>query len=128
PAADGSPALPPTYEEVDDYLATIDMVEALAPEVVHSGHWPERRGAAIAEFLADSRAFVERMDAALAERLETAATLAELCAHADARLGPFGADPVNLMFVAHGHVRRMLRAGRATVVAAGERPPRYRLA
>ena len=40
----------------------------------------------------------------------------------------FGSDSVNLMFVAHGHVRRMLRAGRAAVVAAGERPPRYRLA
>jgi glyoxylase-like metal-dependent hydrolase (beta-lactamase superfamily II) len=128
PAADGAPALPPTYEEVDDYLATIDMVEALAPAEVHSGHWPARSGAAVADFLAESRAFVERMDTALAERLETPATLAELCAHADARLGPFGADPVNLMFVVHGHLRRLLRAGRAQVVAAGERPPRYRLA
>jgi hypothetical protein len=31
------------------------------------------------------------------------------------------------MFVVHGHVRRMLRSGKAVVVTAGERPPRYRL-
>ena len=77
--------------------------------------------------MAESRAFVARMDAALAERLERPATLVELCEHADERLGPFGSDPVNLMFAVHGHVRRMLRAGKAEIVAAGERPPRYRL-
>ncbi|HEY3763711.1 MAG TPA: MBL fold metallo-hydrolase [Gaiellales bacterium] len=127
PAADGSPALPPTYEEVDDYMDTIAMVESLAAEQVHSGHWPTCTGAQVADFMAESRAFVERMDAALAERLETPATLADLCTHADARMGPFGADPVNLMFVVHGHVRRMLRSGAAVIVTAGERPPRYRL-
>jgi glyoxylase-like metal-dependent hydrolase (beta-lactamase superfamily II) len=127
PAADGSPALAPTYEEVDDYLATIGMLESLAARELHSGHWPIRSGGEIGEFMAESRAFVERMDAALAERLERPATLAELCRHADARLGPFGSDPVNLMFVVHGHVRRMLRARTAEIVAAGERPPRYRL-
>ena len=81
----------------------------------------------IADFMAESRAFVERVDSALEERLERPATLAELCAHVDERLGPFGSDAVNLMFVVHGHVRRMLRAGTAEIVTAGERPPRYRL-
>jgi glyoxylase-like metal-dependent hydrolase (beta-lactamase superfamily II) len=127
PAADGSPALAPTYEEVDDYLDTIDMLESIAASELHSGHWPARSGAEIAGFLAESRAFVERMERTLAERLERPATLAELCDHADERLGPFGSDPVNLMFVVHGHVRRMLRSGGAEIVAVGERPPRYRL-
>ncbi|HYX86155.1 MAG TPA: MBL fold metallo-hydrolase [Gaiellales bacterium] len=127
PAADGSPALAPTYEEVDDYLETIDMLESLGATELHSGHWPTRTGAEIADFMADSRAFVERMDGALGERLERPATLAELCEHADERLGPFGCDPLNLMFAVHGHVRRMLRAGKAEIVAVGERPPRYRL-
>jgi glyoxylase-like metal-dependent hydrolase (beta-lactamase superfamily II) len=127
PAADGSPALPPTYEEVDDYLATIDLLESLAAAEVHSGHWPVRTGAEIAGFMAESRAFVAGMDSALEERLERPATLAELCEHADERMGPFGCAPVNLMFVVHGHVRRMLRSGKAGIVTAGERPPRYRL-
>jgi glyoxylase-like metal-dependent hydrolase (beta-lactamase superfamily II) len=127
PAADGSPALAPTYEEVDDYLATIDMLESLGAAELHSGHWPIRTGAEVAGFMAESRTFVARMDSTLAERLEQPATLAELCDHADERMGPFGCEPVNLMFVVHGHVRRMLRAGTAEIVTAGERPPRYRL-
>ena len=126
PAADGSPALPPTYEDVDPYLETIEMIADLAPSELHSGHWPACSGAQVASFLDESRAFVERLDAALEERLETPATLAELCSHADGRLGPFGADPVNLMFAVHGHLRRLLRHGRAQVVRAGELPPRYR--
>jgi glyoxylase-like metal-dependent hydrolase (beta-lactamase superfamily II) len=127
PAADGSPALAPTYEEVDDYLDTIGMVESLAARELHSGHWPARTGSEIADFLTESRVFVDRLDAAIAERLDSPATLAELCEDADDRLGPFGSDPVNLMFAVHGHVRRMLRTGRARVMAAGERPPRYGL-
>src|SRR5256885_38242 len=123
----GSPALSPTYEEVDDYLATIDMLESLGAAELHSGHWPIRSGGEIADFMAESRAFVARMDSALEERLARPATLAELCDHADERMGPFGSEPVNLMFVVHGHVRRMLNAGKAEVVVAGERPPRYRL-
>ena len=127
PAADGSPALAPTYEEVDDYLETIGMLESLAAAELHSGHWPIRTGGEIADVMAESRAFVESMDSALADRLERPATLAELCEHADDRLGPFGCDAVNLMFVVHGHIRRMLRTGGAEITAAGERPPRYRL-
>jgi glyoxylase-like metal-dependent hydrolase (beta-lactamase superfamily II) len=125
PAADGSPALSPTYEDVDAYLATIDLVGSLAAAELHSGHWPVQAGAEVAAFLATSRTFVERMDAAVQGALDAPATLADLCRRMDAELGPFGADPVNLMFVVHGHLRRLLRAGRIAIVCAGERPPRY---
>src|SRR5207302_1350904 len=50
------------------------------------------------------------LDTALEERLE-AATLRQLCEHVSVRLGPFGTDPVNLMFAVHGHLRRLLRTG-----------------
>ena len=43
PAADSSCALPPTYEDVDAYLETIQLLESLTPAEVHSGHWPVRR-------------------------------------------------------------------------------------
>jgi glyoxylase-like metal-dependent hydrolase (beta-lactamase superfamily II) len=125
PAADGSPALPPTYEDVAHYLETIAMIETLDAREMHSGHWPVRSGPEINAFLRESREFVERMDDALLERLETHATLEQLCVHADQRLGPFGADPVNLMFAVHGHVQLLLRTGRAAIIRAGERPPRY---
>jgi glyoxylase-like metal-dependent hydrolase (beta-lactamase superfamily II) len=125
PAADGSAALPPTYEDVDPYLETIDMVGSLGATEVHSGHWPACHGAEITAFLDESRAFVDRMDVVIAERLDGPATLADLCRHAEERVGPFGADPVNLSFAVHGHIRRMLRTGRARIERAGKLPPRY---
>jgi hypothetical protein len=41
------------------------------------------------------------------------------------RLGPFGADPVNLMFAVPGHLRRMLRRGEARLLDPAERPIRF---
>jgi glyoxylase-like metal-dependent hydrolase (beta-lactamase superfamily II) len=126
PAADGSPALPPTYEELDPYLATIDLVEKLQPTALHSGHWPVREGPAIAAWMQESRDFVAALDAAIAERLAAPATLRELCDHVHARLGPYGSGPVALMFAIHGHLRRMLRRGLAAVDLL-EAPPRFHL-
>jgi glyoxylase-like metal-dependent hydrolase (beta-lactamase superfamily II) len=128
PGADGSPALPPTYEDVDPYLATIELVERLDPTELHSGHWPAKSGAEILAFCAESREFVTALEVVLQERLASPATLRDLCHHADTRLGPFGADPVNLMFAVHGHLRRMLRNGQVDVVDVTERPPRYQYA
>ena len=127
PAADGSPALPPTYEDVDSYLETIALLESLAPGELHSGHWPALKGPEIASFLEESREFVGTLDAVIEERLERPATLCQLCEHADMRLGPFGADPVNLVFAVHGHLRRSLRRGRASLLDPTERPPRFQL-
>jgi len=128
PAADGSPALPPTYEDVDCYLETIDRVASLELKELHSGHWPARIGAEIDDFLAESRAFVEELDAALEDRLELPATLRQLCEHVDDRLGPFGEDSVNLMFAVHGHLRRLLGQGRVALLDPVERPVRFQLA
>jgi glyoxylase-like metal-dependent hydrolase (beta-lactamase superfamily II) len=125
PAADGSAALPPTYEDVDPYLETIDRIASLAPAELHSGHWPAKIGPEIGAFLAESRAFVTAMDAAIEDRLEDAATLRDLCEYVDTRLGPFGADPVNLMFAVHGHLRRLLRRGRVSLLDPAARPLRF---
>jgi glyoxylase-like metal-dependent hydrolase (beta-lactamase superfamily II) len=125
PAADGSPALPPTYEDVDPYLETVGLIESLAPEELHSGHWPARSGAGVTSFLAESREFVDALDTALAVRLEIPATLRQLCEHVSVRLGPFGAEPVNLMFAVHGHLRRLLRTGLVRLLDPVEQPPRF---
>jgi len=126
PAADGSSALPPTYEDVDPYLGTIDRIAAPVPAELHSGHWPARIGPEVDAFLTESREFVAAMDDAIEARLVNAATLRELCEHVDSRLGPFGSDPVNLMFAVHGHLRRLLRKGRVWMLDPLERPPRFR--
>lgn len=125
PAADGSAALPPTYEDVDPYLETIDRIASLAPAELHSGHWPAKIGPEIGAFLEESRAFVTAMDAAIEDRLEDAATLRDLCEYVDTRLGPFGADPVNLMFAVHGHLRRLLRQSRVSLLDPAARPLRF---
>lgn len=125
PAADGSSALPPTYEDVDPYLETIDRIAALAPRELHSGHWPARIGPEVDAFLAESREFVTAMDAAIEEWLDRPVTLRDLCEHLEGRLGPFGADPVNLMFAVHGHLRRLLRSRRVSVLDPLARPPHF---
>jgi glyoxylase-like metal-dependent hydrolase (beta-lactamase superfamily II) len=128
PAVDGSPALCPTYEDVDAYLETIARAESLSPAELHSGHWPVASGPQISEFLANSRGFVDRVDEVLVERLQSAASLAELCAEVERRLGPWESDTYMLMFAVHGHVRRLLRARTIELLNPGSRPPRYRLA
>lgn len=113
-------------QEIDPYLATIDLVERLEPGVVHSGHWPVREGAAIVAWLAESREYVAALDAALHERLGAPATLRELCDHVDERLGPYASGPIVLMFAVHGHLRRLVRRGRVRVDMLAA-PPRFHL-
>lgn len=126
PAADGSPALCPTYEDVDAYLESISLVESLAPAEMHSGHWPMRSGAEVLTFLDQSRGFVERTDACLRDRLTVPATLAELCEEVQRVVGPWHSEPKLLMFAVSGHVRRLLRVGAIEAIDPTELPRRYR--
>jgi glyoxylase-like metal-dependent hydrolase (beta-lactamase superfamily II) len=128
PAADGTAALPPTYEDVEAYVATIELLESVAPNELHSGHWPARKGTQVLGFLRESREFVGALDAALQERLDAPSTLHQLCEHVEMRLGPFGADPVNLMFAVHGHLRRLVRRGDVRALDLRECPRRFELA
>lgn len=127
PAADGSPALCPTYEEVDDYLDTISLVEQLSPSEMHSGHWPMRSGQEVMGFLDESRLFVEAVDAVLKARLADPATLADLCQAVQLEVGPWDSEPGMLRFVVSGHMRRLLHLETVELIEAGNRPPRYRL-
>ncbi len=128
PAMDGSPALPPTYEDVAPYRATISLVRALGPSELHSGHWPARCGKEVEQFLDESAEFLAAIEIALRERLEYPASLRELCDHVETRLGPFGADPVNLMFAVHGHLEALLRDEEVVLTDWSRRPPSYQRA
>lgn len=127
PAADGSPALCPTYEEIGDYLATIEMIGGLSPAEMHSGHWPMRSGSEITAFLEQSREFVDRVEEVMAARLASPMTAADLCTAVERELGPWSSERKLLMFVVCGHLRHMLRAGTAESVEISAPPPRYRL-
>jgi glyoxylase-like metal-dependent hydrolase (beta-lactamase superfamily II) len=126
PAVDGSPAMCPTYEDVDAYLETIARAQALTPVELHSGHWPVQSGPEIAEFLTTSREFVVRVDEVLMARLDRPASLAELCDEVQQSVGPWKSDTHMLMFVVHGHLRRLVRGRQVDLIDAGSPPPRYR--
>jgi glyoxylase-like metal-dependent hydrolase (beta-lactamase superfamily II) len=100
-----------------------------APAELHSGHWPVAVGAEVGEFLAASREFVARLDDVLLERLGGGRqlTLGELCSSVEGELGPWDSPTHMLMFIVHGHIRRLVRARAVELVAPGVRPARYRV-
>jgi glyoxylase-like metal-dependent hydrolase (beta-lactamase superfamily II) len=126
PGADGSPALCPTYEDVDDYLATLDTVEELAPVEMHSGHWPMQSGHEVLTFVRESRAFVEHVDRVLRERLHEPATLAELCDEVQVKAGPWDSGAGMLRFAVAGHLRRLVGDSLVEPVDVISVPRRFR--
>jgi glyoxylase-like metal-dependent hydrolase (beta-lactamase superfamily II) len=120
PHADGRPAFPPTYRYVDSYLATIGRCEALRPELLLTAHYPTMETDVASEFLARSRAFVEKADQVVLDELDAAGaqglTLRQLLDRANPRLGSWPSDgtQVALAFPVVGHLERLLALGRAT--------------
>jgi glyoxylase-like metal-dependent hydrolase (beta-lactamase superfamily II) len=117
---DGAPKLCPTYTDVDPYLQTIDLISALAPSELHGCHWPASRGAEVAEFLNESRAYVEDVDglvrACLAEAPD-GLTLRELIDRVNERLDePWEPGLAQeLVYSLHGHAERQaVHAGRSS--------------
>jgi glyoxylase-like metal-dependent hydrolase (beta-lactamase superfamily II) len=71
PAADWSPAMPPTYCYVDTYLATQDRLLAMPIDLLASAHWPLQQGTAVREFIAESRTYCEHVGERLLEFAQT---------------------------------------------------------
>ncbi|HMQ30065.1 MAG TPA: MBL fold metallo-hydrolase [Chloroflexaceae bacterium] len=115
PDAAGRVVSPPPYFAVEAYLATIGRLRALSAGLVLTAHFPPVEGAAAVErFLAESERFVHELDRVTLEIVRGAGralTLAEVCAAADRRLGPF---PVAVQWVppVRAHLERHAAAGR----------------
>jgi glyoxylase-like metal-dependent hydrolase (beta-lactamase superfamily II) len=113
--ASGEPVFPPTYRYVDAYVATIQRLQGMPIETLLTSHYPVYRGEEVGEFLAESRAFVDRADAALREELSAAAeppTLRELCDRLGPRLGSWPAEATATMwFPLLGHLERLAAFG-----------------
>jgi glyoxylase-like metal-dependent hydrolase (beta-lactamase superfamily II) len=62
---DWLPAMPPTYCYVDTYLATQDRLLAMPVDQLASAHWPIQRGAAVREYITESRNYVLHVESAL---------------------------------------------------------------
>ncbi len=110
--AAGQPAFPPTYRYLDTYLASLQRIEAARPNLLLTSHYPLYQGVAASEFLAESRAFVERTDAALSKALIREQTLRELCEDLGPHLGSWpAAANAYLSFPLMGHLERMIQRG-----------------
>ncbi len=86
PAEDWSPAMPPTYCYVDDYLATQARLLQLPIELLASAHWPLQRGPEVAAFIAQSRDYCLQVGERLLELAHT--TRGFTLREAIERLGP----------------------------------------
>jgi glyoxylase-like metal-dependent hydrolase (beta-lactamase superfamily II) len=117
PTKVGGAAFPPTYRDVDAYLATIERVERLAPDVLLAGHEPVRRGGAVLDFLAASREFALRLEAAVRDALGRRRwTLSDLALELGPQFGewPGEAHPI-MRFPLLGHLERLVARGEARV-------------
>lgn len=112
---DGSPAFPPTYRYVDEYVATIDRFIEMAPDSLLSSHYPSMSGADAMAFLQGSRAYVDRTEAAVVEALFSSdgpLSLRALIEATSPRLGPWGPDAaLSLKFPLLGHLERLVDSG-----------------
>lgn len=121
--ADGTPAFPPTYRYLDTYLATVQRLQAMAPDLLLTAHYPVYRGPDAAEFLGETRAFADRVEAALLGELSAEpVTMRELTERLGARLGDWPRDADQFLSQPLlGHLERLERYGLVHRTRAGGR-------
>jgi glyoxylase-like metal-dependent hydrolase (beta-lactamase superfamily II) len=116
PTASGEPSFPPTYRDVEPYLASILRIHALQPDLLLAAHEPTMEGPAAADFLDESRAFTETAEAVTLETLRDAgpSRTADLLRLIGPRLGPWPIEATlgALAFPIVGHLERLDALGR----------------
>ena len=124
--ADGSPAFPPTYRYVDDYVSTIDKLAALNAQVLLSSHYPTMQGDEVAAFFAGSSAYVDRVENAVSTALaasDAPMSLRSIISATAPALGPWDEDAaLSLKFPILGHLERMIERGEVERVVVDGTP------
>jgi glyoxylase-like metal-dependent hydrolase (beta-lactamase superfamily II) len=114
--SDGRPAFPPTYRDVEPYLASIALFESIAPDLLLTAHYPVYEGEAVGEFLRESRAYVARIDDVVLQELgmrSAPVTTLDLIRATASRLGDWGAAASEyLIFPMTGNLERLEATGR----------------
>ncbi len=118
PLANGAPAFPPTYRYLDDYLATIDAVRRLGPDLLLTSHYPVYAGSEVTSFLDESAQFTERVETAMRGALRASdgpLGMVEIATAASADLGDWPpAAALALLFPMAGHLERLIHSGSVT--------------
>lgn len=107
---------PPPYFEVEPYLWTIETLASLEIDHLLTAHYALMQGEAVAQFLHDSRAFVQELGDAVAhivQHAEEPLTLKDITQEADARVGPFTQFANELAGPVRAHVRQLVEQGQA---------------
>ncbi|MRX44726.1 MBL fold metallo-hydrolase [Agromyces kandeliae] len=127
PYADGSAAFPPTYRDVEPYVASLRHFRELDADLLLTAHYPVYEGAGVRAFLDESEAYTERIDEVLFDVLEAAdtpRTTLELVRAAGSELGPWTAGALDYaVFPVTGNLERLAARGvvREQTDAAGRR-------
>jgi hypothetical protein len=106
----GNVVHPPPIVDVPGYEASVRLLQSLAPERLLTAHYEVIEGDAVARFLDESLAFLNRARGLVAESPDM--PLAELLAWADARLGPFSSMPNELAATLRGVLHELGREPR----------------
>lgn len=113
---DGTPAFPPTYRYTDTYVATMNRFAGMNAQLILTSHYPLYQGAGVHEFLAESRAYVDRVDQALVQELAGATgprTMREIIGALSPKLGEWPeAAGIYLVHPLSGHLERLVQYGR----------------
>jgi glyoxylase-like metal-dependent hydrolase (beta-lactamase superfamily II) len=113
--ADGRPAFPPTYRDVEPYVQSLRAFRALDADLLLTAHYPVYEGDGVAGFLDESEAYTEHVDAVLSRLLEASdspATTLELVRVAGAELGPWPAGALDYaVFPVTGNLERLEQRG-----------------
>jgi glyoxylase-like metal-dependent hydrolase (beta-lactamase superfamily II) len=119
---DGSRVQPPPYYQYPEYRATVRRVADLDPATVSCTHYPVMRGGTVDEFVRESLAFVDDLDALCAALLadRPRVELADAVAAAVDRLGSAGRD-VDYAIPLAAHFADLVRRDEAAVLTDGER-------
>ena len=123
PLADGTPAFPPTYRYVDDYLDTVARLQHAAPSLLLTAHYADRSGAEVMAFLDESLAFVHHLETLLEDAFAPGEplALADVLLNVNERAGAWPSEGTAgaLAFPVVGHLERWREDGR--LVPAGTR-------
>ena len=130
PLANGAPAFPPTYRYIDEYLATIDAIRRLAPDLLLTSHYPIYVGSKVSTFLDESTDFTQRVEAAMRGAFrgsDVPLGMVELANAVSADLGDWPpAAAALLLFPMAGHLERFISSGSvAPSPRAGDTIVRY---
>jgi glyoxylase-like metal-dependent hydrolase (beta-lactamase superfamily II) len=111
--ADGTPAFPPTYRFVDDYVASTRRIMDYAPDLLLTAHYPTMDEKAGAGFLQDTLDFADNLEVELLDLFRNssaALSLAEALHILNPRVGAWPTDGTEgaLAFPVVGHLERWL--------------------